>query len=245
MLKDIANSSLILIGMVHGDRRGYARAGKLLAHLKPEVISVEISPFSLRYRLRHGAGWQRQLAQALAELPAGAAGHLALQRLAAQVALPFEVRAARDYCRDHGVACHPLDLGFLSRRHLPRYGAELLTLANLHALLTTPDGSLSEYVAAEFHRARLALAQAPRRPFSPDAPETRRRERFLARRLRRLASRHRRVVHLGGWEHLVAWQGSPGLWSELAELSPQRLLLDEADRLSAAGVHKTEAILPV
>ncbi len=60
---------------------------------------MEISPFSLRYRRRHGAGWQRQLAAALAELPAGAALHLAIQRLTAQVALPFEVRAARDYSR--------------------------------------------------------------------------------------------------------------------------------------------------
>ena len=86
-------------------------------------------------------------------------------------------------------------------------------------------------MAAEFRRARLAMARAPRRPFSPAAPETLRRERFLARRLRGLVSRHRRVVHLGGWEHLVAWEDSPGLWPDLADLKPQRLLLDEADRL--------------
>jgi hypothetical protein len=58
-----------------------------------------------------------------------------------------------------------------------------------------------------------------------------RRERFLARRLRRLAARHRRLVHLGGWEHLVAWEDSPGLWRDLADLQPRRVLLDEADRL--------------
>jgi len=48
---------------------------------------------------------------------------------------------------------------------------------------------------------------------------------------RGLVSRHRRVVHLGGWEHLVAWEDSPGLWPDLADLQPRRLLLDEADRL--------------
>ena len=88
-------------------------------------------------------------------------------------------------------------------------------------------------MAGEFRRARQALARAPRRPISPGAPETVRRERFLARRLRGLASRHRRVVHLGGWEHLVAWQDSPGLWGDLADLKPRRVLLDEADRLPA------------
>jgi hypothetical protein len=39
------------------------------------------------------------------------------------------------------------------------------------------------------------------------------------------------VVHLGGWEHLVAWEDAPGLWRDLADLKPRRVLLDEADRL--------------
>jgi hypothetical protein len=230
-LEAIAGYRLTLIGTVHGDPRGRVRAGELLNHLRPELVTVEISPFSLRYRRHHGVRWQRQLAAALAELPEGAALHLAIRRLAAQVALPFEVKAAQDYSRRAGVPWRPLDLGFVSRRHLPRFGPELLSLANLKALLTTADGSLAEFVAAEFRRARQALARAPRRPISPGVSDTWRRERALARRLRGLTSRHRRVVHLGGWEHLVAWQDSPGLWGELADLKPGRLLLDEADRL--------------
>jgi hypothetical protein len=230
-LEHIANNSLTLIGTVHGDPQGYARARALLASLRPDLVTVEISPFSLRYRQRYGAGWQRQLAQSLAELPADAARHVAIQRLAAQVALPFEVKAAREYHRRAGAPWRSLDLGFLSRRHLPRFGPELLSPANLKALLTTPDGPLAEYVVAEFRRARLALAQPLRRLFYPGVSETLRRERFIGRRLRQLAFRHRRVVHLGGWEHLVDWQDSPGLWRALADLSPGRILLDEADRL--------------
>lgn len=239
MRKDISNFSLILIGTVHGDPRGLARAGKLLNYLRPELVTVEISLFSLRYRERHGARWQRQLAEALAGLPAGAALHLAIRRLTAQVALPFEVRAARDYSRSCGVPWRPLDPGFVSRRHLPRYGSELLSPANLRALLTTADGELKDFVDGQFRRARQALTEAPRRPISPGASETLRRERCLARRLRGLALRHDRVVHLGGWEHLVAWQDSPGLWDNLADLKPQRMLLDEADRLPAPGGKET------
>jgi hypothetical protein len=73
--------------------------------------------------------------------------------------------------------------------------------------------------------------RSARRRISPDVPETLRRERVRARRLRRLVARHRRVVHLGGWEHLVDWQDRPGLWGSLADLKPRRGLLDEADRL--------------
>jgi hypothetical protein len=225
--------SLILIGTVHGDPQGYSRAVKLLARLEPDMVTVEISPFSLRYRLKHGPGWQRQMAQALLELPAAAACHLAIQRLAAQVSLPFEVRAARDYHRRSGVPWRPLDLGSLSRRHLPRYGPELLNPTNLRALLATADGSLEEYVTAEFSRARLALERSPRRFISLGTPEILRRERFLARRLRTLTARYRLVVHLGGWEHLVGWQDGPGLWRDLEDLRPRRLLLDVADQPQA------------
>jgi hypothetical protein len=204
---------------------------RLLHHLRPDLVTVEISPFSLGYRLKHEGHWQRQLAAALAELPTGAERHLAIQRLAAQVALPFEVQAAGDYSRRVNVPWRPLDLGFLSRRHLPRYATELLSPANLQALLATADGSLADFVAGEFRRARQALTGTPRRRVFPGAPETLRRERFLARRLRRLVSRHRRLIHLGGWEHLVAWEDSPGLWRDLADLKPRRVLLDEADGL--------------
>jgi hypothetical protein len=224
---------LILIGTVHGDPHGYVRAGKLLNHLQPDLVTVEISPFSLRYRLRHGPRWQRQLDRGLADMPEAAASHLAMQRLAAQVALPFEVLAARDYRRQAGVPWRPLDLGAPARRHLPRYAPELLNPDNLQALLTTADGSLEEYIATEFRRARLALARHPRRLVPLSNPETMRRERVLARRLRRLAGRYARLVHLGGWEHLVGWQDCAGLWQEMADLHPRRLLLDEADELMA------------
>ncbi|MFA4903951.1 MAG: hypothetical protein WC600_14555 [Desulfobaccales bacterium] len=229
----IADQSLILIGTVHGDPLGFARAGKLLVHLKPDIVTVEISPFSLRYRLKHGSGWQRQLTKVLSQFPPAAVRHLAIQRLVAQVALPFEVRAARDYQRSTGVPWRPLDLGGLARRHLPRYGSELLTLANLQALLATSAGTLTEFVAAEFHQARLALAGSPRRLLTSGTKEMLRRERFLARRLRTLASRFCRLVHLGGWEHVVAWQDAAGLWRDLADLQPRRMLLDDADRLLA------------
>jgi len=233
-LLNLASNRLILIGTVHGDPRGYERAVTLLDHLEPDLVTVEISPFSLRYRLRHEPRWQRQLTRVLANLPPTAPRHLAFQRLAAQVALPFEVRAARDYGRERRVPWRPLDLGFLSRRHLPRYGPELLTPTNLKALLDTPDGDLKEYVAAEFRRARQAVSRSPRPLLPPPDPEAFRREGFLARRLRRLAARFGRVAHLGGWEHLVPWQDFPNLWRLVADLAPARVLLDRADALLPA-----------
>jgi hypothetical protein len=219
---------LFLLATVHGDPLGYERAIKLLRQVQPALVTVEVSRFSLRYRQQREAHWLGLLQQALPALPPGAAEHLAIRRLMAQVAMPFEVRAARDYSRQYGIPWRPLDLGGPSRRHLPRYGRELLSPDNLRALLATEDEPLEDFVAREYHRAHLAGRRPRWRALGLDA-ETRRRERLQARRLRHYVAKYDRVAHLGGWEHLVPWRDQPGLWQELADLKPLRLFLDEAD----------------
>lgn len=222
---------LILIGTVHGDPQGYARAMKLLQRWQPDLVTVEVSRFSLRYRRRQEPRWQRSLRQALKELPAAAADHLAIRRVMAQVAQPFEVRVARDYSRRGGTPWRPLDLGGPSRRHLPRYARELLSPENLRALLGTEDEPLEDYVAGEYRRAHMSCDRPLWRPLAAN-PESRRfwaRERLLARRLRHCLAGSGRVAHLGGWEHLVPWRDATGLWQDLADLKPLRFFLDEAD----------------
>jgi hypothetical protein len=225
-------ANLFLIGTVPGDPRGYGRAWKLLHQLQPDLITVEISRFSVRYRLGQEKRWQRLLRLALKDLPASEREHPAIQRLTAQVALPFEFRVARDYSRTCGIPWRPLDLGAPARRHLPRYAGELLSTDNLRALLATGGVSMEEFVAGEFRRARLAYERSPWRLTTQSAPETLRRERVLANRLRRLSQKGRRVLHLGGWEHLVPWRDLSGLRGLLADLQPQTLLLGNDDPLS-------------
>ncbi|MBI4642788.1 MAG: hypothetical protein HY743_03430 [Deltaproteobacteria bacterium] len=228
-------NNLILIGTVHGDPRGYERVWRLLDRLRPEVVTVEISRFSVRYRGAWEGRWRRQLNEALTGLPPGASGHPAIQRVAGQIALPFEYRAARDYCRRYGAKCLPLDLGGLSRRHLPRYGPELLSPDNLRALLETPAEPQEDLVAQEFRRARLALERAPWRPPLPGSRETWRREFFVTRRLKDQVMKGGRIVHLGGWEHLIPWRDRDGLRSWLEEQKPYIMLADEGDFFPSEG----------
>lgn len=227
--ENLASASLILIGTVHGDPRGYERVLRLLERLRPDVVTVEISRFSVRYRQVWERRWRKQLNAALTELPPWAAGHPAIKQVAAQISLPFEYRAARDYCRQQGIRCLPLDLGGLSRRHLPQYGKELLIPANLRALSAESQDSLEDAVAQEFRRARQALLRSPRRLPHQNSPETRRREFFVSRRLLRLTAEGGRVIHLGGWEHLVTWREEEGLRSWLAAQKPCIMLAEEAD----------------
>jgi hypothetical protein len=46
-----------------------------------------------------------------------------------------------------------------------------------------------------------------------------------------LAAGKKRIVHLGGWEHLVPWADGGGLAELLKDLRFLVILLDEADHL--------------
>jgi hypothetical protein len=228
----LSSASLLFLATVHGDPAGYHRAWGFFEKCRPELITVEISRFSVRYRERAVKGWRRQLAAALKALPPEAAGSLAVARAAAQTEAPFEYRAARDWGEAHQVPVKLLDRGDLARRHLPRYADELLTAENLRCLAEQgAAGTLEEFVAAEFRRARLAREGKLRViPGLADTGDSRR-ERHWARRLRVLAATGKRVVHLGGWEHLVPRPGGGGLFGLLGDLQPRVMLLDEVGQI--------------
>lgn len=226
------SEGLFLLATVHGDPAGYRRAWRLLEHLRPSIITVEISPFSVRYRERKMNFWRKRLLRALKELPPHAREHLAVARVMAQVDLPFEYRAARDWGSTYRIPVKFLDSGEEARRHLPRFAAELLTSGNLARLLETPaTGNLEDYVKGEFLRARRALARKGFWGLSSMDAEQARRERLMARRLRQLTGENGRVVHLGGWEHLIPRPDGHSLLQLLRDLNPRVFLLDEADKL--------------
>ena len=225
-------TQLYFLATVHGDPAGYERAWRFFEQLQPQIITVEISRFSVRYRERAVRGWRRQLSEALKSLPPEAARSLAVARVAAQAEVPFEYRAARDWGEVHKVPVKLLDRGALARQHLPRYADELLTAENLRCLCENGAiGTLKEFVAKEFRRARLAREGKPiSLPRLADAEDSLR-ERLWARRLMSLTAKGKRVVHLGGWEHLVPWPGGGGLFRLLWDLKPGIMLLDEADQI--------------
>ncbi len=223
--------SLLLVGTVHGDPEGYGRAWRLLHYFRPQVVAVEISPFSVRYRERHGPIWAGLLEKSLASLPKETTRHLAIRRLRAQIAMPFEWQAAADYGRDSGATVLPLDLCGPARRSLTCYAREVLGRENLEHLLLTPDGSLRDFVSREFQRARASAFRPLMGLGGANQREAARREGYAARRLRNLAATGGRVLHVGGWEHLAPRFGGVNLFDLLVDLRPLRILLEEADRL--------------
>ena len=222
---------IILVGVVHGDPEGYDKLIKFFNRVRPRFISVEISEYSRRYRRSREAQWRRRFQLSRQALPPQQRQHLALQKVAAQIAYPFEARATEDYARRHGVAWQAVDINSVARKHLPRYEAELLRVDNLRCLALTPDADWGEYIRQEYRRARRTLETGRGSGIYPavtaESARTTMREKVLAHRVGRLAKYWLRVVHVGGWEHLTISGPGKTMAGFLAAWRPQRLLLDE------------------
>ena len=226
---------IILVGVVHGDPEGYDKLHRLFERVRPRLISVELSQYSRNYRRRRQAQWQRQFKSASRLLPPELRQHLALQKVAAQIAFPFEARAAEAYARKHGAPWRAIDLNSISREHLPHYETELLTPDNLRQLTSTPDGDWRDYIRQEYCRARRILQGSRSKMIHPasaiPAPQSTLREKVLAHRVARLAREWSKIVHVGGWEHLLRSQERQTMADFLAPWRPELLLLDDELKL--------------
>lgn len=215
------NGDLIMLGAIHRDPQGPARLGAVLAGLEWGLISVEVSPYALSFRRRHGPALLAELegnlprAAVLAglDLEAGRR-HPGLAWLRAYLALPYEWSVCQAEAARRDAPCVALDFSGLSRRLLANAN-ELVGTANLAQMLASAAPASA---ALERRRAADLLAGRGGWP-RPPAPEPGR-EAGLARRLARLLAASRRrgllpLVHVGGWRHLLAGQDPPTLADRL------------------------------
>lgn len=224
----------ILLGAVHRDPQGPGALRHRLAVLDWGLLSVEVSPFALAFRRRQGPGLLARLEE---NLPAAArlAGlelaqartHPALAWLRAYLLPPYEWSVCQELAQARGAPCLALDFSSLSREMLADAPA-LVSVGNLAQLLGTPAPAGADL---ERRRAQDLLAGRGGWP-RPPAPEPGR-EAGLARRLGRLlAAQARRgggpVLHVGGWQHLLAGQDPPSLADRLGVPPWRRLLAWEA-----------------
>ena len=194
----------LLVGTVHLAREDAPRLLRILDDAAPVLVTVEISRFSVEFRRRRERAWLSQAARALRAVPPGSRGHGRIRLLIRQIRMPWEWKAALSWAESRGARVIPVDTGALSRTELPRWEKELLTRENLRALSRLPDLDLKAHLEEERARARLAVSGRvrPARALLSD-PFWTRRERLLSRRLIRLRGCWNRMVHIGGWMHLV------------------------------------------
>jgi hypothetical protein len=222
--------ALFLIGVVHRDPRGYGKLLGLLEGLEPEAITVELSPFGLLWREREGRRLLEKLNAMLKGFPPDAGDHPEVILLRLTLDLPFEYLASWDYARGKGLSVHLVDVNWISRRELPLVEKEALTERNLKELLAREPRCLDMAFRSAYGKA-LKCIQGERSlvevgvfpPWSTFIGLLR--ERILACRIEKIASLYTKVVHVGGWIHMVSDPTGKSMASLLNHLHPEKILL--------------------
>ena len=233
---------LILVGTVHLDPGGRGGLYKIIENLRPSILTVEISMFSVRYRLSNQERWLLRLRHLKYKLPKERRGHPGLKLLKLQLHTPFEWEVAHRYSKANNVPCFAIDSGNLARNELPLWKSEVLSRKNLLKITDEPDFDLDNHFRKCHSQTKIAL-KTPNHLPKPMHHLSWLSDRFWERREKTLACRIRRIhgngllnpgsysrtrthhVHICGWMHLMA--GSP--WKTLADLlsklTPMRILL--------------------
>jgi len=232
----------ILIGTVHRDREGETKLQRLLEEIGPEIITLEMSAYACRYRQAQGSAQLLRLDRILHRLSRETerseeelAAHPTVIDIRTLLALPFEYRAASLYAQGRDIPLHLIDLSNVSAVKLRRVETELITYKNLKILTALPENHRPAAEEEGYATARALIFGGCRSEVRQSYLERRRgdegvgpRDAWMATELRRRVetSRGRRVVHIGGWIHLLEDEKRETLYSRLEDLHPVRMLLE-------------------
>jgi hypothetical protein len=223
--------SLIMVGTVHRDPKGYPKLLQLLEREQPALITVEVSPYGRNFRSQQSAALRITLRENLAAIQKEEGRPL--REIISQNAIleiffllqdPYEWRAAKAYADLYGIVPRDIDLSCYSEDKLSHL-SELISVENLRTLLRIPFPDLSKQVESEYSRAQFLFFHPPstRSPIQ----EVGEREACMAEKIRRFAQQGngKKILHIGGWEHLIAFSQGKSLFGLLRDLQPRRILL--------------------
>lgn len=239
-MKVAVSPTLTLIGTVHRDPRGSERLLPLLRRLLPDLVTLEMSAAALAYRQGKAQLLRLRLDHILVRLArknstelAKLQAHPAVTDICNLLALPFEYQAAAICAAETAAQLHLIDRCDISAAKLQRVEAELITYRNLKMLVSLPNtAELSSFEG--YDRAHALISRDPGEPVRQAFLAGRRgeegigpRDRWMAAQIRRLLAERpeAHLLHVGGWVHLVEDSRGETLYSLLADLKPQRLLL--------------------
>ena len=152
---------LVLIGTVHLDPDGYGLLLPLLESLNPVTVTVEVSSYALEFRRTKGTELLARLDPFRlpdSTLPAG------LQPVLAQLEIPYEYRAAKEYSDRTGAAAVPVARQFA----VPQPAVE--TTLEMQPVARSPVARLARSRLAAATPAGLELAEPPAAAMPPAAP---------------------------------------------------------------------------
>ncbi len=188
--------SFFMLGIIHRDTRNDAVLRRWMDRIKPDVITLEVSRYSLDFRRQNGQAYRRKLDDILRGGLDGARSDF--DDFYSFVDMPCEFAVAREYCTENKIDVYPVDMDLFSFLKLRKID-EMIDRENMRKSLAgdhSKTGSFEQALAdLYFHKGVTA--------FSYDE-EMAMRDRFMCHRIDILRKRHKngRFLHIAGWQHL-------------------------------------------
>ena len=233
MSRESSSSSLVMVGTVHRDPKGFGKLLRILEREAPNFITVEISPYALEFRAKQATHFRAILRENLKKIQREEGesyrrflSHGEIQGIFLLLKVPFEWRAAEGYARRSRIGLKAIDLSAYSEEKLARI-SELIEIDNLRTLLQSSSPAIIDQVIFQNRRAQNLWNQ----PLAGGSPqeEIQERERHMAGEIRRLLEKgnKRKILHVGGWEHLLPASQGKSLFARLGKFKPCRILLTD------------------
>lgn len=194
------SGDFFMLGVIHRDERNREILNQWLEKLRPDVITLEISQYSLDFRKITGPMYREKLDGTCSWLSSKglARTNVRLESLYSFLDMPAEFAIADEYRTRNNIDVYPIDMDFFSFLKL-RWVDELINEKNVQESLAETHERLGpqERVLAElyFHKGVVAFLYDE---------EMAMRDRYMCRKIDILRKRHRagRFLHIAGWQHL-------------------------------------------
>ncbi|HPS56867.1 MAG TPA: hypothetical protein PK514_02075 [Spirochaetota bacterium] len=211
-------SAPLFIGTSHIDPAGYRHLMEILESNRPDMILLEVSPMSIILRRTYGFICRLILDH---NLKGGGPGlSPEIRNIISYLDIPYEYTAARDYCMRTGAVYRLVDVSIISlARFFHAY--KLVSKKNLTAAAASSNDRFSHEkgIAGNiFNKNDRFLLNMKLSQFSRDRLAVYR-ENILLRRVQRIVRKNsgRRIVYIGGWEHLMDAPGTGLLYQGFRE----------------------------
>ncbi|MGB9712378.1 MAG: hypothetical protein ACP5J5_04400 [Dissulfurimicrobium sp.] len=232
-------SKPILLGTIHLDRAGeYESLQLMLERIRPEIIAVEISPFSVRYRQKNQKKWLTIFNKRISSLTEKEGMHSGLELLKLQITTPFEWEVANIYGKNNNIPVIAIDCGDIAKKDMPYWEKTLLSLKNISNILKLQSVDIDDYF--ERHH-QYALNFISRPMYIPEVINPLRwlndetwskREALLETKMRRILKTNKKSLYIGGWMHIVMGSPYKTLAERLSDLNPECILLKRRNKKS-------------
>jgi hypothetical protein len=189
-----------MLGVIHRDEDGPALLKDWLDRIKPDVVTIELSHYGLRFRRELGEEYKKRVGEIVTQLNENGQKYNeeALASLFAYVNTPYEFDVVSAYAAEQGIPFSLIDMDFFSYVKL-RAIEDLFSEENIEKVLTRtegPNGNQEKAAARLYFEKGIKIVPYDREMYV--------RDRYMIAKIKDLMKNNpnRRLLHVCGWHHL-------------------------------------------